>query len=170
VAEGAAWRLSGHSLITIHERSFRRNVLVTRRRRILVELLGPPLVATIVMAFFALVGGLAQGTLPGWQFWGGALVVLAGAFVVAAVPCVLFTIVLEIAFAVGLDPASWWTVLLAAGLGLLSGMAIVGFNPSYGAFEGLALIGTATGATLGFIVSTASKPRPTSPSTLGGPV
>jgi hypothetical protein len=151
---------------------------VTRRRRILVELLGPPLVATLLSALVAIARG--RGEIPD-GFFGGALVVLAVAYVVAGIPSVLFTIVMEVAFAKGLDPSSWGTVPLAAGLGLLSGMGIVGFDPSYGAFEGLAIVGLSTGAILGLLVMagsrrarqrqplTSAEPGPVPPPTPPGP-
>jgi hypothetical protein len=132
---------------------------LTRRRRIVIELLGPPLVATVLAALIALLREPgAIPTIPKWEFLGGVLAVLAAAYVVAGIPSALFTIVMEVAFAKGLDPASWRTVPLAAGLGLLSGMGIVGFNPSYGAFVGLAILGLATGATIGLVVRAGARP------------
>lgn len=128
---------------------------MTRRRRIAIELLGPPLVATVLAALFAV--AREPGTIPGWQFLGGMLVVLAGAYVVAGIPSVLFTSAMEVAFAKRLDPASWRTVPLAAGLGLLSGMGILGFNPSYGAFVGMAILGLASGAILGLLVRAGAR-------------
>lgn len=131
---------------------------MTRRRRIAIELLGPPLVATVLSALVALLREPgAIPTIPAWEFLGGVLALLAVAYLFAGIPSVLFTVVMEVAFAKGLDPASWRTVPLAAGLGLLSGMGMVGFDPSYGAFDGLAILGLATGAILGWVVRAGAR-------------
>jgi hypothetical protein len=47
--------------------------------------------------------------------------------VIAGVPTIIFTAILELAFATGLKVASWWTLLLGSGLGFVSGVAISSF-------------------------------------------
>jgi hypothetical protein len=130
----------------------------TRRRRIAIELLLPPLVATVLAALIAILRDPREiPTIPWSGFLGGGLVLLAVAYVVASIPSALFTLVMEVAFAKGLSPGSWATVALAAGLGLLCGAAIVGFDPSYGAFDGLVGLGVATGAIVGLLVRAGAR-------------
>ena len=47
--------------------------------------------------------------------------------VIAGVPTIIFTAILELAFAKGLKVESWWTLLLGSGLGFVSGVAISSF-------------------------------------------
>lgn len=129
-----------------------------RLRRVAIELLGPPLVATVLLALFALLREpRAIPTIPWPEFLGGVLAMLVFAYLVAGVPSALFTIVMEVAFAKGLDPGSWLAVTLAAGLGLLSGAGIVGFDPSYGAFDGMVVVGLATGTLVGVAIRAGAR-------------
>lgn len=132
-----------------------------RWRRILVELLGPPPVATTLLALFA----IAHEPGGPWTLdhLGGLLAILAFAYLLAAIPCVISTLVLEIAFARGLPPGSGRAVLLAAGLGLLSGVAMAGFGASSAALEWMPALGAATGLALGAFVrwrSMCARPLP----------
>jgi len=103
-----------------------RRLRSTRRRRIAMELLLPPLVATVLAALIAVLHDPREiPTIPWSGFLGGVLAVLVVAYIVASIPSALFTIVMEVAFAKGLSPGSWAAVALAAGLGLLSGAGIV---------------------------------------------
>lgn len=135
-----------------------RRLRSTRRRRIAIEFLLPPLVATVLAALIAVLRDPREiPTIPWSEFLGGVLAVLVVAYVVASIPSALFTIVMEVAFAKGLSPGSWAVVALAAGLGLLSGAGIVGFDPSYGAFNGLVILGVATGTIVGLLVRAGAR-------------
>lgn len=137
----------------------------TRRRRIAIEFFLPPLVATVLAGFIAVLRDpLEIPRIPWSGFLGGGLVILVVAYVVASIPSALFTIVMEVAFAKGLAPGSWAAVALAAGLGLLSGAGIVRFDPSYGAFNGLVVLGGATGAIVGVLVKAAGRRADDAPS------
>ena len=127
-----------------------------RRARIALELLAPPMVAsvlfTIVMSVVALSpGGLA--VLP---------IVLLYAYPFAGIPSALFTAVMEVAFWRGLDPGGWRAVRLAALLGLLSGLLIAvpfSLTPEK-ACESLTLfsaLGATTGALVGNLVRSRSR-------------
>jgi hypothetical protein len=122
------------------------------------EFLLPPLVATVLAALIAVLRDPREIPRIPWSgFLGGGLVILVVAYVVASIPSALFTIVMEVAFAKGLAPGSWGAVALAAGLGLLSGAGIVGFDPSYGAFNGLVILGGVTGAIVGLLVRAGTR-------------
>lgn len=126
-----------------------------RGARIALELLAPPVVAsvlfTVVMSAVTLSpGGLA--VLP---------VVLLFAYMFAGIPSALFTAAMEVAFWRGLDPGSSRAVRLAALLGLLAGLLIaVPFSVTPKACESLALfpsLGAMTGALVGLLVRSRSR-------------
>jgi hypothetical protein len=111
---------------------------MTRASRIAVELFAPPLLGSTPFLFMAIITG-AVGLIP---------VILVFAYLVAIVPSMIFTGVLELAFWWGLDPRSPKAVLLAGGLGLASGIAIglMPRDPSAAFFLGLVgmVVGTST--------------------------
>ena len=92
----------------------KRRDAMTRASRVTIELLAPPLLGATPFLLMALLTWM-PGMIP---------IVLLVAYVMAFVPSVVFTAALELAFWRGLDPRSGKAVLLAAGLGLLSGLAI----------------------------------------------
>jgi hypothetical protein len=130
---------------------------VTRGRRILVELLGPPLVGATL---FDVVAGVVTGDatalagLPLFLFFG---------VLFAAVPSIAFTLIMEVAYVRGLDPAGWRAVRLSALAGVLCGLLVtLWFEPwrspaPLGPLAGFAAIGSATGAIVGAIVRARSR-------------
>lgn len=137
---------------------------MTRTSRVMVELFAPPLLGSTPFLFMATITGTV-GMIP---------VILMFAYLVAILPSLIFTGVLEFAFWWGLDPRSPKAVLLAGGLGLISGIAI-GLMPRVptaaekAVFFGL--IGMAAGTSTALFVRWRSAPRggaappPCSPST-----
>jgi hypothetical protein len=137
---------------------------MTRSSRITVELFAPPLLGSTPFLFMAIISGTV-GLIP---------VILAFAYLVAILPSMIFTGVLELAFWWGLDPRSPKAVLLAGGLGVASGIAI-GLMPRVptavekAVFFGL--IGMVVGTSTALIVRWRSAPPggaalpPCSPST-----
>jgi hypothetical protein len=87
---------------------------MTRASRVSIELFLPPLLGALPFLLIALVTW-TPGMVP---------IVLLVAYVLAILPSMIFTVVLEFAFWRGLEPRSSAAVVLAAGLGLLSGLAI----------------------------------------------
>ncbi len=87
---------------------------MTRTARILVELLAPPFLGASPFLLMALATG-TFGMIP---------VVLLVAYLVAIVPTMVFTGLMELAFSLGLAPRSPQAVLLAGLLGLAAGAAI----------------------------------------------
>lgn len=135
---------------------------MTRRTRILLELLGPAPVATLTAALIAAFA--SPRALADPKFLGGVLVVLGFAYVLAAIPSVLFALGMEFAFSRGLDPASWGAVLLAAGLGFLSGGGIGWTFRGDGWLSALTPLGAFAGAIVGLLVRYRSIRRPASAS------
>lgn len=142
---------------------------MNRAWRIALEFFGPPpLAATILLAFESVADG--HGFAVGWK---GFLMALAFSYLFAALPSAIFTMVLELSYAKGLNVASWRTPLLASFLGLLSGTAIAlawskGPDNSHDMFFVLPPLGWVTGAIIGALVRSLSRkpldesPRPTS--------
>lgn len=91
---------------------------MTRATRVSIELLTPPLLGSSPFLFMAIITGTI-GLIP---------VVLLVAYLLAIVPSMLFTALMELAFWRGLDPRSLPAVLLASFLGLAAGV-IIGLVP-----------------------------------------
>lgn len=127
-----------------------------RSHRVALEILSPPLLAFgLAVLFFQLDGpGLDAGDLR-------ELAPLLGfAYLVAALPSLLFAATLELAFAGGLAPRSAFTVLLAGALGALGGAA-VGLLLRIGAdgalMRYLVILGAATGTLVGVVILAAER-------------
>ena len=136
---------------------------LTRRKRIALELLGPPFIgATLPALFFvptALGGAIMKGDpASGLKELGTNLgIVYAVAYMIAGVQSVLYTVIMEWCFSRGIDPRSWRSVGLSTLLGFFSGAAIClgyGFQRS----DVIALwvffggTGLAVGLILGFLI------------------
>lgn len=133
-----------------------------RPLRIALELLGPTFVATVLYSSVALV--ISRDLI----FAKGFLMFLAFAYVFSAIPSVIFTALMEFAFARGLEGRSWRAVALASGLGALSGVAIAltlakGFDNQRGAFSIFPALGFTAGAIVGFAIYRFSKALPNKP-------
>lgn len=130
-----------------------------RPARILLELLAPAAIASLLLAAGWATAELDAEPLRALPF------LLAFAYAFAAIPSLLFTLAMEVAFSRGLDPSSGRAVRFAALLGLLGGAAIaLAFGPR-GALQNLALfsaLGAATGALVGLLVRARST-RPPAP-------
>ncbi len=87
---------------------------MTRATRVSIELFTPPLLGSSPFLLMAIITG-TFGLIP---------MVLLVAYVVAIVPSVIFTGLMEFAFWRGLDPRSPKAVLLGGFLGLAAGVAI----------------------------------------------
>ena len=130
-----------------------------RPLRIALELLGPTFVATVLYSSVALV--ISRDLI----FAKGFLMFLAFAYVFSAIPSVIFTALMEFAFARGLEERSWRAVALASGLGALSGMTIAltlakGFDNQRGAFSIFPALGFTAGAIVGLAIYRFSKAQP----------
>lgn len=89
-----------------------------RAQRIILEVFGPPLLAATIFEVVALVGTREAEALklfPLFLFFG---------YLVAGLPSLAFAGIMEFAFARGLEPTSKSAVLLAATLGMASGLLI----------------------------------------------
>lgn len=140
-----------------------------RPKRIALEILGPPMLGTGLLLVgwgaVALWNILTQAAPVKWDpeilVW--VLVVLVYAFVLAGIPSILYTLVMEWRFSRGLNPQSWRTVGLSSTLGLLSGGAIMvvftgaRFEPGLLGFWGG--MGSAVGFLLGLFIKVRSTPR-----------
>ena len=130
-----------------------------RPRRIALELLGP---AFIAVTLYLSVGFAVSRDLIVVE---GFFMFLVFAYVFSAIPSVAFTVLMEIAFARGLEERSWRAVALASGLGALSGVAIAltfakGFDNQRGAFSVFPALGLITGALVGLAIFGLSKEKP----------
>jgi hypothetical protein len=129
---------------------------MTRRKRIAVEVFGPPVIAAVLLQVYVLMGTLdllALKLVP---------VVLFFAFTLAGPQSLAFAFVMEFAFARGLAAASWRTVLLAAALGTLSGVPVDVFwlDPRRAA-PFFTVLGLVTGCAVGVVIRAAAvKARP----------
>lgn len=98
----------------------------TRGKRIALEVLGPPLLGTVVVVGVSIAISLGRGVNLGFlrQEARDYLFVLIYAYVFGLPPSLAYMTVMEAAFARGLDPDSGRSVGLSAVLGLLSGAGI----------------------------------------------
>jgi len=137
---------------------------MTRATRVSIELFAPPLLGSSPFLFMAIITG-TFALVP---------VVLLVAYLVAIVPSLIFTGLMELAFWMGLAPNSLLAILLAAFLGLAAGVAmgLASGGPSAADHAiWLGLIGMIAGAVTAVIVAWKSDPAtvvagpPPSPST-----
>ncbi len=145
---------------------------MTRRKRIALELLGPPLLGAALVVL--LQGGAALGEVVmkdgSWQSILPILsmvpIVVLFAYAMTMIQSILYTVVMEWRFARGLDPRSWNSVGLSSLLGFASGAAICmayGFERSDLRFLWLfyAGIGLVVGILLGLLIKVLSPKEPT---------
>jgi hypothetical protein len=139
-----------------------------RSKRILLELLGPPLLGSVVLWT-----GIAVWTC--WETikerkpiqWDGQIfsfmgMVLIFAYLLAGIPSIVYTVIMEWRFRQGLDPQSRRAVILSTVLGLLSGIAIV-LTITGGRWEDTGWvfyggIGALVGLSLGWMIKALSAP------------
>ena len=131
---------------------------MTRGKRIALEILGPPalgaglwdMTMAATMAWSAWVDGRPQAW--SWQIAQVTGAVFLFAYVFAGLPSLLYAAIMEWGFARGLNPASWRAVLWSSGLGLTSGLAIIGVASAGRAeFAAYALLG-GLGLVVGFLL------------------
>ncbi|MBI3886764.1 MAG: hypothetical protein HY302_13690 [Opitutae bacterium] len=133
-----------------------------RRSRIALEALGPPLLGAAAI-FSPLVveaarAAILEGKFGGWTWEGVKFfwVVVFVAYLVAGLPSLFYTAIMEWRFHRGLDPRSWRAVALSTFLGLLSGLAISGvlsglkWKPEVWAYY--SGVGVAVGFLLGWLI------------------
>jgi hypothetical protein len=137
----------------------------TRRKRIALELLGPPLVGTALLATMggiaAIYHSFATRTLPdlGLPFLQAAATVLIFSYLIAGVPSIIYTCTMEWRFSRGLPPDNWRMVRFSSLLGFLSGAAIVVSIAGLGEESALLFygsIGTGVGFLLGWLIKVCS--------------
>lgn len=141
-------------------------MITTRKQRIAVEVLGPPLLGwVLIYGFFftsALWNAIEQGHVFAWQSptLSEIGVGLAVAYWVAGIPSVFYTLVMEWRFARGLNPRSWNSVCLSSLLGLLSGCALLfvasGREWKLEATVACGIAGSAVGFMLGVVIKKTS--------------
>jgi hypothetical protein len=130
---------------------------MTRWRRIGVMALGPPVVSGAMLVLFM---PAFVSTKAGTPFLQVVPVALLLALLFGVPPSALFAVVMEVAFARGLDPRRWPAALLATGLGGTTGVALGEFVAN--AFHGMQTGGirmflVAAGATAGLVVALAIR-------------
>ncbi len=127
-----------------------------RTARVAVELLAPPAVgAGLLLLYLAC---------EGWRFTGQDLrelpALLGLAYVVAGLPSLAFMLAMELAFARGVAPRSWAGVLLAGGIGALSGLwvsVVLRFAVGGPVLRLLTVLGLSTGALVGLVVMASAR-------------
>ena len=139
----------------------------TRGKRIALELLGPPFVGTLIALALGSAKAIRESVLSGqWTGWDfriiqgfvlGFIFSLPFAYIFAGVQSIVYTLIMEWRFALGLDPRNWRSVGLSTALGFASGAVIcMGFGPAYSDTRALWLyfggIGLAVGFVLGLLI------------------
>lgn len=130
-----------------------------RRHRIALELLGPPLLGTVLFDLYMAAAALNLGVLVLLP------VVLFAAIPLAGLQTLGFAVVMELAFSSGLDPRSWRSVLLATGLGAVSGFPVELMRTGGRPFRDaplFVLLGLAVGFVIGSLIRRWSAPSPPS--------
>lgn len=134
-------------------------MILTRRRRIVLELLAPaPLGAGLLFMV-----GLAKavwerfpdGTWPGFdpRIFISFAIVVGFAYIFTGLQSIAYAIIMEWRFARGLDPRSWRSVGLSTLLGFLSGAAIcVGYGLQRSDSAALWVFFGGSGVAAGFIL------------------
>ncbi|HTL68683.1 MAG TPA: hypothetical protein VL200_13555 [Lacunisphaera sp.] len=139
----------------------------TRRKRIALELLGPPPLGVICYSAVWLVmiiryshrtGHWPPFDLAAIAIW--AVVMVLYAYLFTGMQSLIYMLIMEWRFARGLDPRGWPSVGLSSMLGLISGAAVIpffGFRPADLGFI-FTTIGLAVGFTLGWLIRRWSAP------------
>ncbi|MBI2496663.1 MAG: hypothetical protein HYV75_01610 [Opitutae bacterium] len=142
---------------------------MTRGKRIALEILGPPALGaglwyatiTATTAWSVWVDDRPQAW--NWQIAQRMGVVLLFAYIFAGLPSLLYAAIMEWRFTRGLNPGSWRAVAWSSGLGLASGLMIIGVastgraeSTAYAMFGGLVL---AVGFLLGWFIKRRSGTR-----------
>lgn len=130
----------------------------TRGKRIALEVLGPPFLGAFLMSSYTIgehllrSGNLSFVLLQGRDY----LLVFVYAYIFGTLPSLAYMGLMEAAFRRGLEPAGWPTVALSAGLGALSGVAIMLLVSSGRAAAGeviyFAIFGWVVGGLIGLII------------------
>lgn len=135
---------------------------LTRGKRIALELLGPPLLGAILLFAYASASAVwneaANGAHESFhlkEWLGIGMAYMFFAYSVAAIPAIIYTVIMEWRFARKFEPGSWQTVQLSTFLGVVAGM-IVGlmvdeFN-FHSAFWLMSSIGLSVGFLLGLLI------------------
>lgn len=135
-----------------------------RWQRVALEVLGPPLLAAVILFAVVVLSELWAGHHSYGSAWaksllGYLLVYLAFAYLIAGIPSVIYTLVMEWNFAHGLNPRSGRAVALSSLLGAVSGAAMIAVihlisdSRPFGAEQWLVLAGfSALGLTVGAII------------------
>lgn len=133
----------------------------TRRKRIALEVLGPPalgaFLTSAILAVVALVDALEEGDYGHQLTQVAELAILAVMFgyMLAGVQSILYALIMEWRFARGLDPRSWRSVGLSTVLGFASGGVIVvifGWPMEWLPWLYYGGTGTVVGFTLGVLI------------------
>ena len=109
---------------------------MNRTKRIAVEVLTPPIVAVVVLLVFeSVMSRDAVFLTPKSVLFG-----LVFSFVLAGIPSAVFAVVMELAFAKGVEVRSRRALFLAVSVGLLAGVVIArviagGFDNQRGVFS-----------------------------------
>lgn len=98
-------------------------------------------------------------------------VVLLFAYIFAGLPSLLYAAIMEWRFARGLNPNSWRAVAWSSGLGLASGLAIIGVastgRAEFTAYAMFSELGLAVGFLLGWFIKWRSGTRERRPTVEG---
>jgi hypothetical protein len=136
---------------------------MTRRKRIALELLGPPFLGALICLAVMSIAGMAQQDakketgesrlLALLQMLYVLPLALVYAYVLTGIQSIIYMVILEWRFSRGLDPRSWRSVGLSSLLGFASGavLALVFGSGSAGLFNAWLLWG-ALGLTVGFFM------------------
>lgn len=132
---------------------------MTRRIRIIVELLAPGLIGTALFLSLILGGaGLRPQTLlRDWESLPRSLLfpsyVLLVAYMLTGIQSILYTLIMEWRFSRGLDPRSWRAVRLSSLLGFASGAVFVVTDGSFRPERlGLGVLLGGLGLVVGFLL------------------
>jgi hypothetical protein len=134
----------------------------TRRKRIALEVLGPPALGAALFLVCAL-GIAAVGPGAEWPTWPElkqlpvwVLTVLLFAYFFAGLPSLIYAAIMELAFARGLTPGGGPAIVVSAVLGLASGVGMALFlGWPHGRWDAALLlggVGFGVGLTIGLIV------------------
>lgn len=142
---------------------------LTRGKRVVLELLGPPLLGAIILMAIS----YAQTLWIALQNWKTPKVepgilkpfgLLIFAYLFAGIPSVIYTLVMEWRFAKGLDPESWRTIQVSACLGTMAGIFVgllVGEFHLNSAFWLMSGIGLIVGFLMGLLIKHGSTEKET---------
>jgi len=134
---------------------------LTRGKRIALELLGPPLLGALILgtsnALYAIWTQPRTDSLGESLSQIGAYLLFAviGAYMIAGIPSIICTCVIEWRFAQGLNPATWRAVRLFSALGFVSGNMIAVYLTDFRWGIGTLWLGTVSvgvGLLVGFLL------------------